>query len=180
MYKWGACGCEPASVSHLCGLHRRHSLRREPLSRQCASASYPSRRHQHPLQPSNKFDRRGKPQANRSRVRKKMICFAGAAGARDAGTLAARHRQAYGGIPCARRGHRPDALAIPDQFERQFDSDHLYAQGPAIRDRRVRLGRRPCAPRHRRRRADRGLAMNVRNNDGVARHGLIDLGSLRW
>ena len=33
--------------------------------------------------------------------------------------------------------------AIPDQLERQFDSDHLCAQGPAVRDRRLWLGRNP-------------------------------------
>lgn len=67
------CTGEPASVSHLGGLDRRHPRRREPLSRERTSAPHGPARHQRALQPSNEFQRRRKFPANRSAVRENMI-----------------------------------------------------------------------------------------------------------
>ena len=47
------------------------------------------------------------------------------------------HRQIDGRVPCARRGHRQNALAIQDRIERQFDGHHLHAQRPPVCDHRV-------------------------------------------
>ena len=68
------------------------------------------------------------------------------------------HRQADGRVRRARRGHRQDAVAVQDRIERQFDGDHLHAQGPAVRDRRVgtrRRSRHSLSPATRCRPADR-------------------------
>ena len=53
------------------------------------------------------------------------------------------HGQALGRVRGARRTRREDAVAVQDRLERQLDRDHLHAQGPAVRDDRVRTGRRP-------------------------------------
>ena len=57
---------------------------------------------------------------------------------------------------------RQDAVAVQDRLERQFDGDHLHAQGPAIRDRRVGARRQPRQALRRGQGADRRFGVDVR------------------
>ncbi len=78
------------------------------------------------------------------------------------------HRKTYRRIFGARRGHRKDTLAIPDQFGRQFDGRHLHAWRPAIRDGCVRSRRHPRAPRRQQQGADWRIALDLRPDAAVA------------
>ena len=76
------------------------------------------------------------------------------------------HRQVDRRVHRARRGNRQDALAVQDRLEHQLDGDHLHAQGPTVRDRRVRTGWRPRQSLCGGQGSDRRLDVDVRV-DGI-------------
>ena len=77
------------------------------------------------------------------------------------------HRQADRRIFGARRRHRQDAVAVQDQFQREFDCDHLHPQRPAIRLDRLRPRRRRRPALRRRQGAHRRFAVDLRADAGV-------------
>src|SRR5207244_9581148 len=72
------------------------------------------------------------------------------------------HRKADGRVYRARSGQRQNAVAIPGRFKRQFNGHHIYAQRPAICDRRVGTWWNPGDALCRWKNADRWIDMDFR------------------